>query len=63
MIYILLIANMIKIVYLKYENVLIREVNYFIDISNAKNQLNTADSKISDLVDNTKDAIQKVVFS
>ena len=54
---------MIKIVYLKYENVLIREVNYFIDISNAKNQLNTADSKISDLVDNTKDAIQKVVFS
>lgn len=44
----------------KYENVLIREVNYFKAISSAKNQLDAADTKITNLVDNTKDAIQKV---
>lgn len=37
-----------------------REVNYFKAISSAKNQLDAADTKITNLVDNTKDAIQKV---
>lgn len=46
----------------KNENVLLRDVNYFKAINDAKTQLNQADTKISNLVDNTKDAIQKVVF-
>lgn len=44
----------------KYENVLLRDVNCFKAINDAKTQLNAADTKISNLVDNTKDAIQKV---
>lgn len=41
----------------------LRDMNYLKDLQNAKNQLNAADTKIGNLVDNTKDAIQKVVFS
>lgn len=40
---------------------LMRNMNYLKAIQNAKNQLKEADKKISDLVDNTKDAIQKVL--
>lgn len=38
-----------------------RNMNYLKAIQNAKDQLKQADKKISDLVDNTKDAIQKVL--